>query len=73
MSRKLRTKLALDELYCVYCKARRDGENLEVVNIRNYKRGLVPALQGDCEVCGTHLTKFLTEKQAVRLENQLDD
>lgn len=50
------------EAYCVKCKTTRKMLNAETVTVKNGK----PALKGKCEVCGTTMMKFLSQKKAAQ-------
>lgn len=41
-------------MYCVKCRAKREGKNVEEVTMKNGKK----ALKGVCEVCGTKMFKI---------------
>jgi hypothetical protein len=41
-------------MYCVKCRAKRDGKDLKEVTLKNGK----PATKGVCEVCGTTMFKI---------------
>lgn len=41
-------------MYCVKCRAKREGKNLQKVTMKNGK----PATKGQCEVCGTTMFKI---------------
>jgi RNase P subunit RPR2 len=41
-------------MYCVKCRAKREGKNVEEVTMKNGKK----AVKGVCEVCGTKMFKI---------------
>ncbi len=41
-------------MYCVKCRAKREGKDLESVTMKNGK----PATKATCEVCGTKMFKI---------------
>lgn len=57
--RSLKTKLRKDEFYCVKCRARRKGNDVDYVYVKNYKRGKVPMMSGYCPKCETKVNKFV--------------
>lgn len=46
---------AVQEAYCVKCRAKRPMKNTAETTMKNGRR----ALKGQCEVCGTNLTRIL--------------
>ena len=44
--------------YCVKCKAKREVKNAREETFPNGRR----AVRGQCSVCGTNVTKFLSGK-----------
>lgn len=42
-------------MYCVKCRAKREGKNKEEVTMKNGKK----ATRAVCEVCGTKMTKIV--------------
>ena len=42
------------KMYCVKCREKRDGKDLEKVTMKNGK----PATKGKCEVCGTTMFRI---------------
>ncbi|GHO94135.1 hypothetical protein KSF_041830 [Reticulibacter mediterranei] len=44
--------------YCVKCKEKREMKNPHQIEMKNGK----PAMQGECSVCGTKLTRILSAK-----------
>ena len=52
-------KLSMAEVaYCVKCKEKREMKNPHQIEMKNGK----PAMQGECTVCGTKLTRILSAK-----------
>jgi hypothetical protein len=51
--------MADQEAYCVKCKTKREVKNGREETFENGRR----ALRGQCAVCGTNITKFLSSKQ----------
>lgn len=41
-------------MYCVKCRAKREGKNVQAVTMKNGK----PAKKAQCEVCGTTMFKI---------------
>ena len=41
-------------MYCVKCRAKREGKNVQAVTMKNGK----PATTGACAVCGTKMFKI---------------
>jgi hypothetical protein len=41
-------------MYCVKCREKREGKNIEKVTMKNGK----PASKGVCEVCGTTMFRI---------------
>jgi hypothetical protein len=50
--------MADQEAYCVKCKTKREVVNSREETFENGRR----ALRGQCAVCGTNITKFLSSK-----------
>lgn len=50
----------VQEAYCVKCKTKRGIKNAHEETLDNGRR----ALKGECEVCGTRLTRFLPSEKA---------
>ncbi len=46
------------EAYCVKCKAKKEIANAQEVTMKNGRK----ALQGNCPVCGTKMTRILGGK-----------
>lgn len=42
-------------MYCLKCRAKREGKNKEEVTMKNGKK----ATRAVCEVCGTKMTKIV--------------
>jgi hypothetical protein len=51
--------MAGEQAYCVKCKAQREVKNAREETFENGRR----ALRGQCAVCGTNITKFLSSKK----------
>jgi hypothetical protein len=45
-------------MYCVKCRAKREGKDVQEVTMKNGK----PATKGVCEVCGTAMYKIGAKK-----------
>jgi RNase P subunit RPR2 len=41
-------------MYCVKCRTKREGKNVQEVTMKNGKK----ALKAECEVCGTKMFKI---------------
>ena len=54
-----RGPMAGEQAYCVKCKAQREVKNAREETFENGRR----ALRGQCAVCGTNITKFLSSKK----------
>jgi hypothetical protein len=50
-----------EEAYCVKCKLKREMKDAHQITMKNGK----PAMQGECSVCGTKLTRILPAKHKV--------
>ncbi len=46
---------AVQEAYCVKCRTKRPMKDTQETTMKNGRR----ALKGQCEVCGTNLTRIL--------------
>ena len=53
-----KSPMADQEAYCVKCKTKREVVNSREETFENGRR----ALRGQCAVCGTNITKFLSSK-----------
>jgi hypothetical protein len=66
MPNKLKKKLKKNEFYCVQCRRRKACKKDDICfkDIKNKKRGYVPALKCKCNACGGKLYKFIKESAA---------
>jgi DNA polymerase II large subunit len=48
--------------YCVKCKDKREMKDAQPITMKNGK----PALQGQCTICGTKLTRIVSTKKAAQ-------
>jgi len=60
------------QFYCVACrkKVTLPEDDIKFKNLKNYKRGKVPALKGRCVKCDTKVTKFVKVKASKGLSQK---
>jgi hypothetical protein len=68
----LNTKLKANEFYCVCCRKRRVGSDIELKIHKNKKRenGKVPMLKARCAHCDCNMNKIVKDKAVAGLRKK---